>query len=240
MRTISFQTLFNAFASQARVGRSVIQAAEKEQMVGDLNEAALWLWEEETATMALPDMMVGKTVTLGTDGVIAAADIDDASFWSVWKSDPREQQRIDLGKYHLSALALGNGDVKVVTGAAGQEVFVIYKSRPPQWTDVEVVAACSYSKGSLVLSGGKVYQALFDEAPGSDLGDTSQWEEVLTPQSLQRIIVLKANSERMRLGAVMPENAGRENAELERAVDQAFIAAANEVNSKPWLMNQNQ
>jgi hypothetical protein len=240
MRTVSFNTLLTAFAGAARVGRTDLQASETDQLCADLNAAALWLWETETHGMALPDMIKGKTVTLGTGGVIAAADIEDASFWSVWQSDPREKPMGERHGLQLPATSLSNGDVKVIDKAAATSVFVIYKSVPPQWTVTEASAACSYAIGDLVYACGKVYKALVTEPTTGDFTDTASWVEVTLPQSLQRIIVLKANNERLRLGANMPENAGRERAELLAAFDAAVLAASAEVGTKPWLYNQNQ
>ena len=240
MRTITFQTLLTAFAGAARVGRATLQPEEESQFCADLNAASLHLWEVETHSVALPDMLTGKTVTLGTDGVIAAADIEDAAFWSVWQSDPREvvdgEGRSSL---QIRATALGNGDVKT-SRTAGTEVFVIYKTQVPQWTVTAASAACSYAEGDLVLFNGRVYRSLADDVSAGDLTDTTNWEEVTLPQSLQRLVVTKANYERIRLGTNMPENAGRERFEYERALDSAFIGAQNEPSGKPWLYNQNQ
>lgn len=238
MRIVSFKTLMDAFAGQMRLGRATLQPGEEEQMGADLNAAALWLWETETSSQCLPEMLTGKTVTLATGGVIEAADIDNASFWSVWKSDPRAA--LPGRRSQISAYAAGFGDVQVRDGVAGTTVFVLYKTVPPQWTTTEASTNCEYQTGDLVLSAGRVYRALSDEAHANDLEDATVWVEVTLPQSLQRIIVMKANYERMRLGAAMPTNAMREEIELLRALEMAFLATYNPENDKPWLANQNQ
>jgi len=251
MRTVSFTTLMEAFAGYIGVDRTLLQANEERQLGAYLNEAALWLWESETGTMALPDMMVGKTVTLATGGVITAADIEDASFWNVWQADPRLQQSFTVPHYRRQASQLENGDIKVFSGTAGEQVFVFYKSAVPQWT-VTPIAAGLYAEGALVwnsvavppiLPDGHVYQAVAPNADAADIEapyDVLWWRQITLPQSLQRIVQLKANYERVRRGAAMPQNASSEEADLRRALDLALISVSNEVNGKPWLYNQNQ
>jgi hypothetical protein len=247
MRTVSYATLLTAFAGAARAGRATLQPGEEEQMCADLTAAALHLWEVETATQALPDLLTGKTVTLATGGVIEAADIEDASFWSVWKSDPRDVlARHERNHLQIEATGQANGDVKV-NGAAGDEVFVIYKTVVPQWTTVRAIDGTTYLTDSLVWfdvtytpSDGHVYRATGVPNSNSDPLPNGDWQPVTLPQSLQRIVVLKANYERMRLGAAMPQNASREEVELNRALDAAFIASQESLGSKPWLYNQNQ
>jgi hypothetical protein len=252
MRTISFQTLLNAYAGAARVGRAMLQPEEEEQLCADLNAAALHLWEVETATMALPDLLTGKTVTLGTDGVIDAAEIEDASFWSVWKSDPRDVIW-GYGRNELQVEATGqaNGDVKV-NGSAGDEVFVIYKTLVPQWT-VERVVDKRYAQGTLAWYAeenpnnsnlqtptGQVYQVIEVEADAVDILNTDFWQPVTLPQSVQRIVVLKANFDRLWQGTNTPAVAEPAMLELNRALDAAFIGAQERLGAKRWLYNQNQ
>jgi hypothetical protein len=240
MRTISFQTLLNAYAGAARVGRATLQPEEEAQLCADLNAAALHLWEVETATLALPDLLVGKAVTLGTDGVLTAAEIEESPFWSVWKSDPRDViWGYGRNELQIPATGQGNGDVKV-EGATGDEVFVIYKSLVPQWTVTPPQLQCSYALGDLVFCAGRVYRSLGDEVSAGDLTDTSSWAEVTLPQSLQRIVVLKANFDRLWQGTNTPAVAQPAMLELNRALDTAFIGAQERLGSKKWLYNQNQ
>jgi len=194
----------------------------------------------ETATQALPDMLTGKTVTLGAGGVIAAAEIEDASFWSVWESDPRAtiwgEGRNAL---QIHATGLGNGDVKV-DRAAGVEVYVIYKTLVPQWTVDKQLTCGSFAVGDLIYCNGKVYRSLADDANAGDLSDANVWAEVTLPQSLQRIVVLKANFDRLWQGTNTPAVAEPAQAELLRALDAAFAGAQALVGTKLWLYNQNQ
>jgi len=241
MRTLPFKTLLTAFLGAARAGRANLQPQEEEQFCADLNAAALCLWEVETHSQALPDMLAGQTVTLSAGGVIPAATIDTASFWSVWKSDPRLSTDPNArARLNLQATGLANGDVKVLDAHAGDEVYVLYKTRPPQWTIEAPSSARTYDIGDLVNCDGRVYRSLVNEASAGDITDPALWEEQTLPVSLQRIVVTKANYERIRLGANMPENAGRERFEYERALDAAFLGAQNEPGAKIWLYNQNQ
>jgi hypothetical protein len=252
MRTISFQTLLNAYAGAARVGRSMLQPEEEEQMCADLNAAALHLWEVETATMALPDLLTGKTVTLGTDGVIEAAEIEDASFWSVWKSDPRDViWGYGRNELQIEATGQANGDVKV-NGSAGDEVFVIYKTLVPQWTVERFVDGQQVPVGGLRwwetvvhpvhgVANGQVYQNVGAvDYNWSDLFNPTIWQPVTLPQSVQRIVVLKANFDRLWQGTNTPAVAEPAMLELNRALDAAFIGAQERLGAKRWLYNQNQ
>lgn len=253
MRTVSYSTLLADFAGKARVSRANLTADEKEQFTADLNAAALWLWESETVTMALPDMITGKTVTLATGAVIEAADIEDANFWSVWQSDPRLQTNatyVSFDHLRLAAIGQANGDVKVIGSSAGDTVYVFYKSPAPQWTEV-LLAEQDYAADSLVYFGtalttpltvadNNVYLNVSGGVSNwADLYDPTVWQPVTLPQSLQRIVVNRANYERMRLGANMPANASREEAETQRAFDLATIGAEAQPKNKPWLYNQN-
>jgi hypothetical protein len=240
MRTVSFNTLLAAYAGTARVGRAALQDSEKEQFTADLNTAALWLWEQETHTMALPDMLTGKTVTLASGSLITAATIEEASFWSVWKSDPRlKQHGAERDALKLEGTAQANGDIKVIDSTAGTSVYVIYKTVVPQWTVDPATTSTAYDIGDLVECSGKVYRSLIAEASAGDVTDTAVWTEVTLPQSLQRIIVKKANAERLRLGNSMPANAQSEELELMKALDAAFLGAQPLTNVKDWLYNQN-
>jgi hypothetical protein len=242
MRTVSFSTLLADFAGKARVSRAALTAAEQEQFTADLNAAALWLWESETVTMALPDMLTGKTVTLATGAVIEAADIEDANFWSVWQSDPRLQTsatNLSFDRLRLAAIGQANGDVKVIGSNAGDTVYVFYKSIVPQWTVDAASNSTSYDIDDLIYCDGHVYRCLVDESSAGDLTDSTIWQEVTLPQSLQRIVVGRANYERMRLGANMPANASREEQETTRALELAFIGSEAQPHNKPWLYNQN-
>lgn len=249
MRTISFQTLLQAFADQARVARSNFSDDEKQLLCGDLNEAAHWLWTTATHSQALPDMMTGKTVTLAAGGIIAAAEINAADFWSVWVSDPREATQGSRGPLAVRATALGNGDVKVTDGAEGDGVFVIYKTPPPQWA-VTLISEGVFAKDTLlwnavslppILPDGHVYRAVQAGADWADIDgpDTAWWVQVTLPQSLQYLVVMRANYQRMRLGSKVPEAAGRERFALDQALEAAFMASEKQPQDKPWLYNFN-
>jgi hypothetical protein len=254
MRTLSFRQLLDSFMGAARRAPSEVTAgsAEETQFGADLNAAARWLWVTETHSMALPDMMTGKTVTLGTGGVIAATAIEDADFWSVWSVDPRTKLLGSREALQLPATALGNGDVAVHDKKATDTVYVLYKSPVPRWTTTRVIDVTTYAAAALVWwegvivttypPDGHVYLNINPSgfSTSEDITDTGTWAKVTLPQSLEDIIVKKANYERLRLGTNMPENAGRERAELVAAVDAAFLAAAQVVSNKPWLYNQNQ
>jgi len=239
MRTVSYNTLLTAFAGTARVGRAALKDTEKEQMTADLNTAALWLWEQETHTMALPDMLTGKTVTPAS-GLITAATIEEASFWSVWKSDPRlKQYGPERAALLLDATGQANGDIKITDTTASTTVYVIYKTVPPQWTVDPASSSQTYDIGALVECSGKVYRSLIAEASAGDVTDPAVWTEVTLPQSLQRIILKKANTERLRLGNSMPAAAQSEELELMKALDGAYLAAQPLTNVKDWLYNAN-
>lgn len=239
MRTVSYNTLLTAFAGTARVGRAALQDSEKEQFTADLNTAALWLWEQETHTMALPDMLTGKTVT-PSSGLITAATIEEASFWSVWKSDPRlKEYGPERAALLLEATGQANGDIKITDTTAPATVYVIYKTIPPQWTVDPASSSKTYDIGDLVECSGKVYRALIAEAAAGDVTDATVWTEVTLPQSLQRILIKKANADRIRLGNSMPAAAQSEELELMKALDGAFLSAQPITGIKDWLYNAN-
>jgi hypothetical protein len=246
MRTVSFNTLLTRFTAQSQValnettGLPNLSLQEEYRFTQYLNEAALWLWEQETHTMALPDMLTGKTVTLATGGLITAEDIEHSAFWSVWKSDPRlKEYGPERAALNLDAIGQANGDIKVTESNADATVYVIYKTIPPQWTVEAASSSCTYDIGDLVKCGTKVYRSLMTEASAGDVTDATVWSEVTLPQNLQRIIIKKANVERLRLGSSMPANAQSEEQELMKALDSAFLGAQPLTGIKDWLYNSN-
>ncbi len=247
MQTTTFKALLQDYARHARQSYAGLSTDDQELLCGDLNAAARWLWEE-THSVALPDMLTSKTVTLATGGVIAAADVEDATFWSVWREDPRT---VKPGTWMaLMATGLGNGDVKVHDKAAGDSVFVFYKSPVLRWTTDRLEEA-SYPEGALAwfeaaLSGdftvpnGHVYRNITTGlANWDDLLDTASWLPVSVPVSLVNLLILAANEERLRLGSDVPGQASQAKARRDEAFDKVSLAASADPASAPWLCNSN-
>jgi hypothetical protein len=140
--TLTFQDILTRFASQAQValdadtGLPTLSRQEEHRFTQYLNEAAAWVWRGKFDRWTFPELITGKTVTLGASGLITAATLDNATFWSVWDTDPRNAQVTERQRLQLRATAKGNGDLLVDEGAAGNTVFVIYRTRVPKWTAV--------------------------------------------------------------------------------------------------------
>jgi len=156
MAELSFRTVLHAFGNLTGLpidstGVPTFTTTEEARYCGRLNDAMRWLWFVALPQRVLPDMLTGATVTLGTGGQVAAADIESSSFWSVWQSDPRAEVLMDRpdARLRLEASQLGNGNLQVRNGSSGDSVFVFYRRELPIWTTVRA-ADGSFPPSALV------------------------------------------------------------------------------------------
>jgi hypothetical protein len=256
MADVSFQTLLRAFGNMAGLpisttGVPTFTTTEEARFCGRLNDAARWLWFTAMPRRALPGMLTGKTVTLASGGKVATADIEGSSFWSVWQSDPRAEVLMDRewARLRLEGSALSNGDIQVRGGVAGTTVYVIYKKPVPVWT-VERLQELIYNTGNLVWleqpitspgdsPTGEVYKAQQMGSDWTDIFDTAIWQPVSLDDTLEEIVLRKANAERMRADNQLATSARAEYEMLGEALDAALLGSEEGPMTKPWLYNWN-
>jgi hypothetical protein len=261
MAELSFTTVLHAFGNLTGLpidstGVPTFTTTEEARYCGRLNDAMRWLWFVALPQRVLPDMLTGATVTLGAGGQVAAADIEGSSFWSVWQSDPRAEVLMDRpdARLRLEASQLDNGNLQVRNGSSGDSVFVFYRRELPIWTTVLFDTTKLYAINeiawvkedpdgiSYVGTAGHVYKNVTGQvADGSDLEvDRPHFFRPITlPDSLQEIVLRKANLDRLRSDAQLVRAAQFEQQLLTEALESAQIAAEQNPGDKPWLYNYN-
>jgi hypothetical protein len=246
MQTTSFKILLEDYARHTRQPYSGLSLQDQELLCGDLNAGARWLWNQ-AHSLALPDMLESKTVTLAAGGLIEAEEIEDSTFWSVWREDPR---LVRPGQaISLCATGQGNGDVLMHGESEDTEVFVFYKRPVLRWTFEREAAGEEMPIGALFWNDGDasraddghVYKALEGPpATTSNFGNSLKWEQIYVPVSMVDLLILAANEERLRLGSNVPGAAALEYQKLDLAWHAAYQAASRDFGKTPWLVNQNQ
>lgn len=252
--SLTFSTILDRLAAQVQTafdettGAPILNRQEEHRFTAYLNEAAAWIWRGKYQNYTLPDLITGVEVTLGTDGIIAAADIDNADFWTVWSSDPRLALPEDRAALALRATAKPNGDLIVQNGNAGDTAYVIHRTRIPKWT-----AVLASGFGSTVSidtrlwnklcpndadSDGHVYRALIANASPDDFTDTASWLPVALPETLLEPITAKALSLRFRADGQY-EAASQHEDVAERWMETRARAAEQQPYEKPWLYSEN-
>lgn len=248
--TLTFQDILTRFASQAQValdadtGLPTLSRQEEHRFTQYLNEAAAWVWRGKFDRWTLPELITGKTVTLGASGLITAATLDNATFWSVWDTDPRNAMPTERQRLQLRATAKGNGDLLVDEGAAGNTVYVIYRTRVPKWSAVTASGYTSTVTAETRLwnklcgtdGDGQVYRALTANANLDDFTDTTAWEPVALEETLLETLVAKAMAIKLRNDGQPAIAAPHEEAAHLWLENRARDAHADD---KPWLYNAN-
>lgn len=250
--SLSFQDVLGNFCIQAQValdeetGLPTPNRQEQHRFTQWLNEAATWVWRGQFQQWTFPELITGATVTLATGGIVTAADIDNATFWSVWQSDPRLAQEGERQRLALKATAKANGDLIVDGQADGAEVFVIWRTTIPKWS---AVLAAGFSQAVSVgtrlwnkqdgdCGDGHVYRALVADATPDDFDSATQWAAVTLPEVLLEPVVAKAMQLKMR-GDGLPGVAQMWEGTALNWMESRAIEAERAPHEKPWLYNQN-
>lgn len=250
--SLPFATVLTKFASNVQValdettGLPTLKRQEEHRFTQYLNEAATWIWRGKYQNWTLPDLITGVEVTLATGGIIEAADIDSADFWSVWSSDPRLALPEDRARLALRATAKPNGDLLLENGTAGDTVYVIYRIRIPKWTAVTASGFAStvsldtrlWNKKCNNDGDGNVYRALAADVSPDDFTVTTNWLPVTLPETLLEPITAKALANKARADAQFDIATAWED-QAERWMETRARAAEQQPGEKPWLYNQN-
>ena len=249
--SLTYSDILTRFASHAQValdettGLPVLNRQEEHRFTIYLNEAATWIWRGLYEQWTLPDLIEGTAVTLATGGIITAADIDNATFWTVWDTDPRLELPEDRQRLQKRATAKANGDLIVEDGTAGDTVYVVYRLRIPKWTAVLATAAVTVSIDTRLWDKvcdcdgtGNVYRALIADVTPDDFTVTTSWLPVTLPETLLEPLTAKALSLKMRTdGQLDIANAWEDTAT--RWMESRALESERQPFEKPWLYNSN-
>jgi hypothetical protein len=205
-----------------------------------LNQAVDWLWNEVGPWWSPEDMLTGQQIELHEGGLVDASEIEQATFFSVWQSDPRNAPASTLpSRLRLPARRQSNGDLLVLNTPAETNVFVFYKTPVPVFTAVPVVSGTTYATNSIVwheAGSGHVRKALTSSL-GSTVANNSTWKSITLPSTFATVVKLHANYLRLLLREQLPENAGRLRQLMTEALDNLLTAQEDEPGDKPWLIN---
>lgn len=250
--SLPFATLLNRLAADVQAtlddttGEATLLRQEEHRLTIYLNEAASWIWRGKYQNWTFPELITGTSATLTTGGIITAATIDSADFWSVWSSDPRLAQPEDRARLALRAIAKPNGDLLVENGNSGTTVYVIYRTRVPKWTAVTASGFSApvsldtrlWNKQCNNDGDGHVYRALAADVSPDDFTDTTAWLPVTLPETLLEVINAKAMALKLRSNANFEAAQGWENFAHDWMETRARQAEQQPL-EKPWLYNQN-
>lgn len=202
-----------------------------------LTDACNYLWAFGSREFILPSLMEVASVT-PTSGVIARADFQDASKWSVWTDDPRSSWTAQDGKwldYRLYAVPDTDG-LRVSDYKGDTSLTVFFQREAPvfDWRawDTSVV----YFAGEVRIESGQCYKCLSDHTSttfATDLAD-GKWRLQQIPAEMAQVI--KAKIMELRAGNVT-QRPGKEAVAIpnvERMLEKLYATIAN--NAPPWLV----
>ncbi len=250
--SLTFTTVLNRLAATVQAelnedsGDAKILRQEEHRLTNYLNQAATWIWRGKYQHYAIEDILTGTSATLATGGIIEAADIDSADFWSVWSSDPRLALPEARARLALRATAKANGDLLIENGNSGDTVFVFYRTRVPKWTAVTASGYTApvslntrlWNKECNNDGDGHVYRALAADVSPDDFTVTASWLPITLPEPLLEVINAKAMAIKFRSETNFEAAQGWENFAHDWMEARAR-QAEQQPGEKPWLYNQN-
>lgn len=135
MALTALQLLTEIAAAEAKTwdatiagGTSDLTEMVKFQIVTKANEALRWWWKEHDRMFAWPETVDSDATTAVTSGLIANADLGEASWCSLWSADPRPY---DNSAYPIRAERSEDG-VHPLDSATN--VFAFFRTACPQIT----------------------------------------------------------------------------------------------------------
>lgn len=208
---------------------TVKQKAGAAQM---LTLACEYAWQDWSSWALLPSLTESASVTPNGSHVITWADLQYASKWSLWTTDPRASYEADDGvweRYRRRGVQHADGVLVVDDPEAAMTAF--YQKAAPQFTHVNVVSATTYATGDLVWDGtdgtitttatGHCYKALGAYA-GSTIADTTKWRVQSAPEELRQAILVRVDELRLQYQAGQPTTAKGEAVTAESLMENLY------------------
>ena len=248
--SVSFLTLLTDLAVQGNVplddvtGMPDVPLAQEHRYAAYLNTGLSSIWRR-WGRSTLEETLAWGTVTLGTDGVIAAPDIERSDFWNVWSSDPREVDEPRREALQLRAGQLSGGGVKVYDKAAGSTVFVFWRKPVPVFSAIRALSTrqagidarrWNFDGDAVCGAGdGHCYRNVSGEATQeTGFDDASVWEAITLPANLQDVAVRAGLYQR-----AIAEKDGNAieywSADFEMKCDELVRRQESKPGSKLWL-----
>lgn len=208
-----------------------------------LTLACEFAWQDWSPWALLPSITESGSVTPNGSHVIAWADLQYTSKWSLWTTDPRESYESEDGlweTYARKGVQHADGVLVVDDPAAAMTAF--YQKAPPKFTHTNVVSATTYDEGDIVWDGtdgtittvatGHCYKALGDH-PGSAIADTTKWRQQSAPEELRQVLLRWVYEMRENLNG-QPQKASKEEQTAERMMEGIYQRHTRTL--PPWFV----
>lgn len=245
----SFSQYLQAHCLIEGVPRNVSTGAYEPSVPTKANAAQLltlaceYAWQDWSNWMLLPSITESASVTPNGSHVIAWADLQNSSKWSLWTIDPRTSYEAGDGlwdSYRRKGVQHADGVLVVDDPEAAMVAF--YQKAAPKFTHVNVVSATTYATGDLVWDGtdgtittpatGHCYLALGAHA-GSTIADTTKWRKQSAPEELRQAIMRRVNELRQGYQARQPQAAQQEGLTAEAMLEEIFQRHSRTL--PPWF-----
>lgn len=206
-----------------------------------LNDACDLIWRHFNDHVILPCLAVQKTVT-PVSGVIARADVEDSSKWSVWTQDPRASWSEGDGLWpaYLRKAVPDESGLRVENLGSATTLEVFYQKEAPRfhWA-AWVGSGHAYAVDDVVLfTDGHCYKCLMahnSDVFATELAD-AKWRLQSVPVDLIQAVKLKLTEMRAANTTQRPAKEARARVTAESILEDVYLAALNA--APPWyLMN---
>lgn len=208
-----------------------------------LTLACEYAWQDWSPWALLPSITESASVTPNGSHVIAWADLQYTSKWSLWTTDPRASYTAGDGlweTYRRKGVQHADGVLVLDDPAAAMVAF--YQKAAPKFTHTNVVSATTYAAGDLVWDGtdgtitatatGHCYLALGAYA-GSEIADTAKWRVQSIPEEMRQALMRRIHELRLNYQAGQPQTARQESATAESMMEDLYQRHARTL--PPWF-----
>jgi hypothetical protein len=217
----------------------VWQKADAAQL---LTLACEYAWQDWSPWALLPSITESGSVTPSSH-VIAWADLQYTSKWSLWTTDPRSSYEAENDLYKTYArLGVQHADGVLVVDDPEEAMTAFYQKAAPKFTHTNVVSATTYASGDLVWDGtdgtittvatGHCYKALGAHL-GSDIADTAKWKVQSAPEELRQALMRRV-SEMLEDKNGRPANSNDEEQTAARMMEEIYLRHTRTL--PPWFV----
>lgn len=197
-----------------------------------LTLACEFAWQDWSPWALLPSLTESASVTPNGSHVIAWADLQYSSKWSLWTTDPRASYEGEDGAWpDYRRLGVQHADGVLVVDDPAAAMTAFYQKAAPQFTHVNVVSATTYASGDLVWDGtdgtitatatGHCYKALGAYA-GSDIADTAKWRVQSVPEELRQALLARVDELRIKYQGAQRATAKAESLTSETLMENLY------------------
>jgi len=209
-----------------------------------LTLACEYAWQDWSTWALLPSITESATVTPSSH-IIAWADLQYTSKWSLWTTDPRtsyENGDTLWETYRRKGVQHANG--VLVVDDPGTTMTAFYQKAVPKFTHTNVVSATTYAAGDLVWDGtdgtittaatGHCYLALGAHL-GSEIADTAKWRVQSAPEEMRQALIRRVAELRLNYQAGQQQTSRQETATAESMIEDLYQRHTRTL--PPWFIH---